>query len=94
MYRGRGLCDPCYHRAQYHGTLIDFERRTVARDELLDDWALLRSEGYTAVQAAPRLGMTPAALLKALDRARRDGDPRARFSYHGMTRALRKGAAP
>lgn len=72
----RGLCNTCYHRNRYHGTLIDFERTTHAADELLDEWTLLRDDGYGYRNAAARLGVTVAALDKALCRAKRRGDPR------------------
>jgi hypothetical protein len=76
-HAGRGLCDTCRSQARTTGELIDFERFTRSRDELLDDWAVLRAEGYTLRQAAERLGMTQAAFERAYHRARRDGDPRA-----------------
>lgn len=74
---GRGLCCACYRRAQREGTLDDYERTFRPREEMLEDWELLRSDGYTVANAAPRMGMTCAALEKALRRAERDGDPRA-----------------
>jgi hypothetical protein len=87
---GRGLCSACHQRAKRDGTLIDYERRSVARDELLDEWEILRGDGCTIPQAAPRLGMTVDALAKALDRARADGDPRARFTWAGVDRTRRE----
>jgi hypothetical protein len=76
-HAGRGLCDSCRSRARANGELIDFERFTRSRDELLDEWVLLRAEGYTMRQAAERLGMAYTAFERAYYRARRDGDPRA-----------------
>lgn len=63
------------------------------RDELLTEWALLRSAGVSVVDAAPRLGMTVEALTRALTRAKRDGDPRARFDWHGVHRTRGRGRA-
>lgn len=76
-HAGRGLCDPCRNETRATGDLPDFERATRTRDELLDEWVLLRSEGYTLRQAAERLGMTYPAFERAYYRARCDGDPRA-----------------
>jgi hypothetical protein len=60
---------PCYGNRQHAGELIDFERTTRSRDEVMAEWALLRSEGYGKRQAAERLGMTFAAFDRALQRA-------------------------
>jgi hypothetical protein len=62
------------------------------RSDVLDDWATLRQDGYTIPDAAQRLGMTVEALSKALQRARRDGDERARFTWAGV-KAARRGEA-
>jgi hypothetical protein len=67
----RGLCRACYLHLRKHGDLIDYERRSRPRDEVLEEWELLRAEGYTVRQAAERLGMTVHALKKALYRASR-----------------------
>lgn len=75
---GRGLCRTCYKAAQVSGSLVDFERLTFSADELLDEWVLLRGEGYTVRQAAPRIGVSFAALDRALYRAVARGDDRGR----------------
>lgn len=80
FHAGRGLCTRCHPAAHRAGTLIDFARHTLSRDELLDDWVLLRDEGLTYTQAAARIGMPVAALKRALNRARADGDPRAEYA--------------
>lgn len=56
-------------------------RRT---DALLDDWQALRRAGVSREDAAPRLGVTLAALERALERHR--DDPRARpgTRRHGL----------
>jgi len=87
----RGLCPTCYGRRRASGALAYYERVTRPADELLDEWQRLRAEGYTAVNAARRIGVTPAALLKALERARRRGDPRAVFTFEGARRARAEG---
>lgn len=46
-------------------------------DDTLDDWDFLRRQGYSVRDAADRLGMSHAALDKALCRAKAAGDPRA-----------------
>ena len=76
-HRGRGLCTNCYGRLRYRGDLIDFARRAMSRDEVMADWEVLRSQGYTHRQAAERLGMSHAAFTRAYERARAAGDVRA-----------------
>jgi len=77
IHAGRGLCVSCHGKASHLGQLENYPRRTWSRDELLDEWELLRGEGHTRVQAAERLGMNPTAFERALQRARAAGDPRA-----------------
>jgi hypothetical protein len=84
--RARGLCEPCYQRHRYRGTLDNFERPSRTADEVLDEWVLLRGDGHTIRQAAARLGMTHKALDQALVRAKRRGDPRSRRNF-GLTMA-------
>lgn len=76
-HAARGLCQPCWHKAKASDELIDFERLNRTRDEVMADWELLRSEGYSKRQAAARLGMSHEAFDRAFHRARRAGDPRA-----------------
>lgn len=76
-YAARFRCERCYDRARKRRALIDLPRITRSADELLDDYALLRSEGYTRLQIAERLGIDVRALDQALYRARRRMDPRA-----------------
>lgn len=85
----RGLCCTCYRRLASTDAIHDYQPSNMSRDELLDEWALLRSEGISIPDAAPRLGMTIHALARALARARRDGDPRAQFDWRGVHAALR-----
>lgn len=71
---GQGLCSTCYRRAWEKGTL---ERINRTADDVLDEWVWLRDDGYADVRiAAKRMGMTYAALDKALWRARKRGDQR------------------
>ncbi|MGH3598920.1 MAG: hypothetical protein ACRDQH_01365 [Pseudonocardiaceae bacterium] len=55
----------------------DYERRTRSRDDLLDDYVLLREQGCSWPQCAERLGMSYPSFARALLRARAAGDPRA-----------------
>lgn len=76
--RSRGLCSPCYVWARYHDCLIDYPRITRSRDELLDDYVVLRRQGYDWKNCAKKLGMNYSAFERALYRARAAGDDRAR----------------
>jgi len=76
-HRGRGLCNFCHEGARRRGELVDHERLNRTRDEFLDEWQTLCSEGHTLRQIAERLGMTVAAVDQALNRARTAGDRRA-----------------
>lgn len=71
----RGLCAACYDWVTRHGCVDDYARVTWPSDELLAEWDLLRRDGHTMRQAAERLGVSYAALDKAIQRAK--GDPRA-----------------
>lgn len=73
----RGLCPACYWRKTANGALADWPRATRSRDDVLDEWVILRTQRYTYRQAAERLGMTLTAFEGAIYRARRDDDPRA-----------------
>ena len=76
QHGARGLYNACYKRALRAGTLPDHERWNRPADELLDEWVLLRDDGYRPRDAAARIGVTYTALDKALCRAKRRGDPR------------------
>jgi hypothetical protein len=57
------------------------------RDEVLEDYLLIRDEVFSVAQAAERMGMTEAALEKALERARKDGlDGRTPGMMRGTSR--------
>lgn len=66
----RGLCSSCYGKRYRAGTYLDLPRRTWARDEVLTEWQLLRSEGFTRRQAAERLGIKFNTFERAICRAR------------------------
>jgi hypothetical protein len=83
-YDSRGLCHACYTWAERNGTLIDHPRSTWSRDDLLDTYAILRDQHQDVrwpMQRirliAPRMGLRPESLRRALERARAAGDPRA-----------------
>lgn len=84
MHAGRGLCEGCYERKWRSGRLADFPAQLRPRAEVMEEWELLRSEGYTKRQAAERLGMTFAAFDRAFHRARKAGDPRAYVPGHRL----------
>ncbi len=77
IHLGRGLCVNCRNWARRRGLILDYPRITRPRDDLLDDYVLLRGEGYTWRQCAERLGMNYPAFRRAMERARTAGDPRA-----------------
>lgn len=81
--RGRGLCPACYSRHKRRGTLADFPRVNWAADELLNEWVLLRDDRCSVTDAAARLGVTFAALDRALCRAVARGDSRGRRTVFG-----------
>lgn len=72
----RGLCRSCYERHRWAGTYLDLPRRTWARDEVLTEWQLLRSEGFTRRQAAERLGIKFNTFERAICRAAAVGGAR------------------
>lgn len=76
----RGLCKRDYRRHERAGTLIDWPTKLHMRDDLLEDYAWLKEQGYTRGQIAERLRMKRDTLDKALARAaddpRSDAQPR------------------
>lgn len=77
IHQARGLCSPCHARHRRAGTLSDYERSTRTRDDLLEDYVVLRSQGYSWRDCAARLAMTYSAFARAMQRARIELDPRA-----------------
>ena len=76
--RCRGLCNTCYRRHKYRGTLYDFPRDTLPVESLLDAWHTVeRRAGDTraahARNVAARLGMSFEAVERAILRARAKG---------------------
>jgi hypothetical protein len=89
IHAGRNLCLSCWQIARHHhGIPDDTPRLNRTRDELLDDYVILRADGYTWRQCAQRLNMNYPAFERAMLRARRDRDPRA--ARIGETDTLRK----
>lgn len=72
---GRGLCSPCYDQLRRANATYDYARSSIARDDMLDDYRLLRDQGHTARQIADRLAIPVNTLKRALIRAHNDGDP-------------------
>jgi hypothetical protein len=74
---GRGLCQHCHRVTRATEQLDEYERPSRTRDEVLDDYQLLRRVGVGRREAARRIGIGVEALDAHIFRARRDGDPRA-----------------
>ena len=73
-FQGRGMCTACYQRHRQDDTLTDHELRLVPNDWMVEEYEHLRRDlPNTAVDrleaAAKRIGTTPRALEKALERA-------------------------
>lgn len=62
-------------------------RPDIPREYVLSDWIILRAQGLTYRQAAPRIGMTEEALEQALRRARKRGDSRGNLTTYSETRS-------
>ena len=75
LYGAGGACTACYARKRRYGT-YGYARSLARWDSYADDYDLLRSEGYPLDVIAARLGMSVAALDRAL--RRHADDPRAR----------------
>lgn len=73
-HSGRGLCINCYQRAWTHGRLADYPRATRTRADFVEDFQMLRGQGYSRNQIAERLGMKRSAVDKAYSRARQAGE--------------------
>jgi CRP-like cAMP-binding protein len=85
-----GLTLFCVLKLRAAGRLHEFPptRQHHRNDELLDEWRDLAASpplGTTHADIAHRMGVTKAALARALARARRDGDPRAIYLPHALT---------
>jgi hypothetical protein len=78
LMQGRGLCTRCYRNVEYHGQLLEYPRLTRSRDELLEDYEVLRRQGYNWRECATILRINYPTFERALLRARAAGDPRAR----------------
>lgn len=66
---GRGLCSRCYNSAYKSDRLIDHERRSMPRADVVEEFELLgsgRSKYDRIRELAPRLGMTAKAVERSL----------------------------
>lgn len=69
--QARHLCATCYDKRRRNGTLIDRPRKYMSAEEFLEEFELLRGEGYTRAQIAERLGVTRDAVDKRLSRMKK-----------------------
>ena len=76
----RSLCERCYRVVSRSGHLDEWPTQAQRTSALLDDWQWLATTGETVTSAAHRLGMSPAALDRALHRALARGDRRGTHS--------------
>lgn len=67
---GRGLCVRCYSREHKAGRLHQYPLKNRAAADVAEDVEFLRGQGFTRRQMAERLGMTLAAMDRALLRHR------------------------
>lgn len=92
---GRDMCRRHYHRFTKFGSPdVVLPERNVAgrpRDEVLEDYLMIRDDVASIRQAADRMGMTFHALDRALYRARLDGDDRAMPPSTQALRAASRG---
>jgi hypothetical protein len=70
-HRGRGLCRTCYDHECRYGDVRQWGRLSFTREEVQEEYAVLRPQGLTHPQIAARLGMSLDALEQSLTRARR-----------------------
>ena len=78
-HRGRRLCSGCYTTTWRAGAQVDFETSVALSDPLLEEATILAFERGLRYRDLPEaLGITREALGRALIRAQRQGDPRAK----------------
>ena len=68
-HQSRGLCTRCYTAFRKVGELDKYPPLTRSNAEVMEEWEWLRDAGYSREQAALRMGMTFAALDRAIYRA-------------------------
>lgn len=73
----RRLCQTCHNYCGRHDLLADYPTVLRCRDDILDEWIVLRARELTWAEAAVEMGMKPASFDRAMWRAIKDGDPRA-----------------
>lgn len=91
---GRELSDLCFACAARitKGIRRTGEIRELrSREEVIEDYAMIRDEVPTVRAAAERMGMTYKALDKALYRARRRGDERAQIPLASLEKMIAAG---
>ena len=77
-HKARGLCNRCYLRAMTAGTLDDWPRGTICRQELLEEVAFLVDGGARSLRTiANELNLKRPSIRDALLRAAKAGDETA-----------------
>lgn len=74
---GRGLCVTCLRALSGTDDIFDYPPLNRTRDDVLDEWHHLRTDGVSRRAAAHRIGITVDALECHIRRGRASGDPRA-----------------
>lgn len=72
-HSARGLCHNCWKQAKADGDLPDHPRTHRPMAEVISDFNVLRLRQMTVRKAADHMGMTYAALDRAISRARKAG---------------------
>lgn len=93
------MCRPCYQRLRNEESgrhdrcprCITGTRELRPREEVLEDYAMIRDDVTSVHEAAHRMGMSFAALDRALYRARQDGDRRALPPLPQLERGIKYG---
>jgi hypothetical protein len=94
LHVGRGLCSGCVYRVQRDGRLGDFPPLRGPESGFVEDVAVLVSSGADASTWPERLGSTPAAIARRLQRQGRHDLARPVESLISRERwAQRKGVA-
>lgn len=74
---GHGLCSACWKRMRRRGGVMPRTMQGVPAEVVAEEWAWIanpwRTDESNAAELAPRLGMSPGALLQSVARLRAEG---------------------